>query len=98
MAAAVAELDRRLGATTMDGIGEPREPRQKTVVINAELAAAVVSAVTQPPSSAVRVVIGGITMRFLISTPQSIHAPSGSRVDTAITSLTRAGNEMVSAA
>jgi hypothetical protein len=40
VAAAVAELDRGLGAAAMDRFRKPRERRQKTVVINAELTAA----------------------------------------------------------
>ena len=41
--AAVAELDRRLGAAAVDRIDEPRQPRQEAVVIDAELAPAMAS-------------------------------------------------------
>ena len=44
MAAAVAELDRCLGATAMDFGDEPRQARQKAVVVDADLVPAMAAA------------------------------------------------------
>ena len=45
MAAAVAELDRRLGAAAMDLADQPRQARNETIVVDADLVAAMLCAI-----------------------------------------------------